>query len=64
MQACPEGLHHGFGIAAIAASVPLPMTAAALGRANLQATAMSAYGTRVRHEIKRIDEDYFDQEAL
>ena len=39
-QACPKGLRHGFGIAAVAASVPLPTIAAALGHANLQTTAV------------------------
>ena len=37
---CPKGLRHGFGIAAVAASVPLPTTAAALHHANLQTTAV------------------------
>ena len=32
-QACPKGLRHGFGIAAVAAGVPLPTIAAALGHA-------------------------------
>ena len=38
--ACPKGLRHGFGIAAITAGVPLPTIAAALDHANLQTTAI------------------------
>ena len=33
-QACPKGLRHGFGIAAVAAGVPLPTIAAAPGHAS------------------------------
>ena len=36
----PKGLRYRFGIAAVAAGVPLPMIAAALGHANLQTTAV------------------------
>ena len=39
-QACPKGLRHGFGIAAVAAGVPLPTITAALGHANLRTTAI------------------------
>ena len=42
-QACPKGLSYGFGITAVAASIPLPTIAiaAALRHANLQTTAAS-----------------------
>ena len=39
-QACPKSFRHDFGIAAVAAGVPLPTIAAALGHANLQTTAV------------------------
>ena len=39
-QACPKGLRHAYGLAAVAAGVPLPTIAAALGHANLQTTAV------------------------
>ena len=60
LQACPEGLRHGFGIAAIAASVPLQMTAAALGHANLQATAIytTAAGLEARDSLARMWDPY------
>ena len=52
-QACPKGLRHGFGIAAVAACVPLPTIAiaAALGHANLQTTAA---GLEVRDFLARM----------
>ena len=55
-QACPKGLRHGFGIAAVAAGVPLPTIAAALGHANLQTTAIytTAAGLEAREFLTRM----------
>ena len=55
-QACPKGLRHGFGIAAVAAGVPLPTIAAALGHANLQTTAVytTAAGLEARDFLARM----------
>ena len=55
-QACPKGLRHGFGIAAVAAGVPLPTIAAALGHANLQTTAVytTASGLEAREFLARM----------
>ena len=39
-QACPKGLRHAFGIAAVSAGVPLPTIAAALGHADISTTAI------------------------
>ena len=55
-QACPKGLHPGFGIAAVAAGVPLPTIAAALGHADLQTTAVytTAVGLEARDFLARM----------
>ena len=55
-QACPKGLRHGFGIAAVAAGVPLPTIAAAPGHANLQTTAIytTAAGLEARDFLARM----------
>ena len=55
-QAYPKGLRHGFGIAAVAAGVPLPTIAAALGHANLQTTAIyaTAAGLEARDFLARM----------
>ena len=55
-QACPKGLRHGFGIATVAAGVPLPTIAAALGHANLQTTAVytTAAGLEARDFLARM----------
>ena len=39
-QACPRGLRHGYGVAAVTAGVPLPTVAAVLGHASLETTAI------------------------
>ena len=39
-QACPKGLRHDFGIAAVTAGVPLPTIAAVPGHANVATTAI------------------------
>ena len=41
-QACPKGLRHAYGVAAVAAGVPLPTVAAVLGHAHLTTTAIGA----------------------
>ena len=55
-QAYPKGLRHGFGIAAVAAGVPLPTIAAALGHANLKTTAIytAAAGPEARDFLARM----------
>ena len=55
-HACPKGLRHGFGIAAVAAGVPLPTIATALGHANLQTTTVytTAAGLEAREFLSRI----------
>ena len=47
-QACPRGLRHGYGVAAVSAGVPLPTVAAVLGHASLETTAIytTAMGPR------------------
>ncbi len=49
-QACPKGLRHGFGIAAVTAGVPLPTIAAVLGHADIATTAI--YTTAVSVEAR------------
>ena len=49
-QACPKGLRHGFGIAAVTAGVPLPTIAAVLGHADIATTAI--YTTAVGVEAR------------
>ena len=55
-QACPKGLRHGFGIAAVAAGVLLPTIAAALSHANLQTTAVytTAAGLEAREFLAKM----------
>ncbi|MCY4501802.1 MAG: site-specific integrase [Alphaproteobacteria bacterium] len=50
LQAWPKGLRHGFGIAAVAAGVPLPTIAAVLGHADIATTAI--YTTAVGVEAR------------
>ena len=49
-QACPKGLRHGFGIAAVTAGVPLPTIAADPGHADIATTAIytTALGVEAR----------------
>ena len=49
-QACPKGLRHGLGIAAVTAGVPLPTIAAVLGHADIATTAI--YTTAVGVEAR------------
>ena len=55
-QASPKGLRHAFGVAAVAAGVPLPTIAAVLGHAELTTTAIytTAIGAEERELIARM----------
>ena len=55
-QACPRGLRHGFGVAAVTAGVPLPTVAAVLGHADLSTTAIytTAIGAEARELVARV----------
>ena len=55
-QACPKGLRHGFGIAAVAAGVPLPTLAAVLGHSSITTTAIyaTAAGNEAREQLGRM----------
>ena len=55
-QACPKGLRHGFGIAAVTAGVPLPTIAAVLGHADIATTAIytTAVGVEARGFLARM----------
>ncbi len=55
-QACPKGLRHAFGIAAVAAGVPLPTIAAVLGHADIATTAIytTAVGLEAREFLARM----------
>ena len=41
-MACPKGLRHAYGVAAVAAGVPLPTIASILGHADIKTTAIGA----------------------
>ena len=55
-QACPRGLRHSFGVAAVEAGVPLPTVAAMLGHASLNTTAIytTAVGAQARELVARM----------
>ena len=55
-QACPKGLRHAYGVAAVAAGVPLPTVAAVLGHASLTTTAIytTAIGAEARDLVARM----------
>ena len=55
-QACPRGLRHSFGVAAVTAGVPLPTIAAVLGHADLSTTAIytTAIGQQARELVARV----------
>ena len=55
-QACPRGLRHSFGVAAVTAGVPLPTVAAVLGHASLTTTAIytTAIGAEARDLVSRV----------
>ena len=55
-QACPKGLRHAYGVAAVAAGVPLSTVAAVLGHAHLTTTALytTAIGAEARELVARM----------
>ena len=55
-QACPRGLRHSYGVAAVTAGVPLPTIAAVLGHASLSTTAIytTAIGAQARELVSRV----------
>ena len=55
-QACAKGLRHAYGVAAVAAGVPLPTVAAMLGHAHLTTTALytTAIGAEARELVARM----------
>ena len=55
-QACAKGLRHAYGVAAVAAGVPLPTVAAVLGHAHLTTTALytTAIGAQARELVSRM----------
>ena len=55
-QACPRGLRHSYGVAAVVAGVPLTTIAAVLGHADVSTTATdaSAIGAEARELVSRL----------
>ena len=55
-QACPRGLRHSFGVAAVQAGVPLTTIAAVLGHADVSTTAIyaTAVGAEARELVARL----------
>ena len=55
-QACPRGLRHSYGVAAVVAGVPLTTIAAVLGHADVSTTAIyaTAIGAEARELVARI----------
>ena len=55
-QACPRGLRHSFGVAAVQAGVPLTTIAAVLGHADVSPTAIycQAIGAEARELVSRV----------
>ena len=55
-QACPRGLRHSFGVAAVQAGVPLTTIAAVLGHADVSTTALyaTAIGAEARELVSRL----------
>ena len=55
-QACPKGLRHAYGVAAVSAGVPLPTIAAMLGHADIKTTAIytTAIGAEAREFVARM----------
>ena len=55
-QACPRGLRHSWGVAAVQAGVPLTTVAAVLGHADVASTATyaTAIGAEARDLVSRI----------
>ena len=55
-QACPRGLRHSYGVAAVTAGVPLPTISAILGHASLTTTAIytTVIGAEARDLVSRV----------
>ena len=55
-QACPKGLRHAFGIAAVTAGVPPPTIAAVIGHADIATTVIytTAVGIEARTFLARV----------
>ena len=55
-QACPRGLRHSYGVAAVVAGVPLTTIAAVLGHADVSTTALyaTAFGAESRQLVARL----------
>ena len=55
-QACPRGLRHSYGVAAVTAGVPLPTISAVLGHASLSTTAIytTVIGAEARDLVSRV----------
>ena len=55
-KACPRGLRHSYGDAAVTAGVPLPTVAAVLGHASLTTTAIytTVIGAEARELVSRV----------
>ena len=55
-QACPRGLRHAYGVAAVQAGVPLTTIAAVLGHADVSTTAIytTAIGAEARELVSRV----------
>ena len=55
-QACPRGLRHSYGVAAVQAGVPLTTIASVLGHADVSTTALytTAIGAEARELVARI----------
>ena len=55
-QACPRGLRHSYGVAAVQAGVPLTTIAAVLGHADVSTTALyaTAIGAEARELVSRL----------
>ncbi len=55
-QACPRGLRHSYGVAAVQAGVPLTMVASVLGHVDVSTTAIytTAIGKEARELVSRI----------
>ena len=55
-QTCPRGLRHSYGVAAVAAGVPLATAAKVLGHASLTTAAIytTAIGAEARELMSRV----------
>ena len=55
-QACPRGLRHSYGVAAVRTGVPLTTIAAVLGHAGVSTTAIhtTAIGAEARELVSRM----------